>query len=68
MPPIGLGISRIVYGCKKDTVMVNKRYYEGQNNIEELDQQNTHHIELVYIPDLEEHMHRLVAEWEKQFS
>ena len=62
------GIKRIVYGFRKEIGMVNKRYYEGRSDIQDINSQNTHHIELVFMPDVESEMRVLIVEWEKQFT
>ncbi len=59
------GISKIVYGCGKNNQMVSKGYYEGKNEISEVNKNNNRQIELVYIPDFESEMLELVSEWEK---
>lgn len=56
-------ISRIVYGCKKTKEMTEKNYYEGFNNIEEINSKNLKQIELVYIPDFEEEILQIIKEW-----
>lgn len=56
-------ISRIVYGCKKTNEMAEKIYYEGFNNIEEINSKNIKQIELVYIPDFEEEILQIIEEW-----
>ncbi len=62
------GVSRIVYGCHKTFEMVNKQYYEGANDIHEVNRNNKHQIELVYLPDFENEMLALITDWEKQFT
>lgn len=57
-------ISRVVYGCKKTHEMVEKRYYEGSQNINKINDGNTHKIELVYLPDFEKEMLGLISQWE----
>jgi len=59
-------VSKIVYGCKKTEDMVEKRYYEGSTNIEEINSNNIHKIELQYIPDYENEMLNLIVDWEKE--
>ncbi len=56
-------ISKIVYGCKKTNEMTEKNYYEGFNNIEEINSKNLKQIELVYIPDFEEEILQIIKEW-----
>lgn len=60
------GISRIVYGCKKTEEMVKKFYYEGFTDIETVNNQNNRQIGLVYLPDCESEMLKLVKEWEEK--
>ena len=58
-------IGKIVYGCKKTEEMVKKRYYEGTNDVAEINKQNTHKIELVYLPHFEDEMKTIIGNWEK---
>lgn len=58
-------VSKIVYGCKKTIDMVSKNYYEGKHDIQVLNSNSNHKIELEYIPDYEEEMKDLIAQWEK---
>ena len=58
-------IGRIVYGCKKTEEMVKKRYYEGKNNVNEINRLNTNKIELIYINDFETDIHAIISQWEK---
>lgn len=60
------GIGRIVTGCRKTTDMVSKRYYEGETDIKDLNEQNTRGIELVYLPDFENESLELVKQWENE--
>lgn len=62
------GVSKIVYGCKKTEEMANKQYYEGKTDIYEVNNQNNRKIELVFIPDFENEMLKLVENWEKENS
>lgn len=57
-------ISRIVYGCTKTEEMISKRYYEGKTNIQQVNNENTSKIELVFIGDYEQEMLDLVKVWE----
>lgn len=59
------GISRIVFGCKKTDEMAAKNYYEGINNINDINKKNNRHIKIVFIPDFEQHMLNLIKDWEK---
>ncbi|PIR42562.1 hypothetical protein CO058_00705 [candidate division WWE3 bacterium CG_4_9_14_0_2_um_filter_35_11] len=61
-------ISKIVYGCKKTDEMVKKNYYEGFNNVEEINQKNLRQIELVYIPDFENEMLEIIKDWESNLN
>lgn len=54
------GISKIVYGCKKTNDVVAKGYYEGMNDIIELNEKNSRKIELEYIPDFESEILELI--------
>ncbi|MFA4999599.1 MAG: nucleoside deaminase [Parcubacteria group bacterium] len=58
-------ISRIVFGCRKTDEMVSKGYYEGVTDITKINQENSKKIELVYLPDFEEEILRVITEWEK---
>lgn len=58
------GISKIVYGCRKTDEMATKGYYEGTNDIEELNNKNTRKIELEFIPDFEAEDLELISKWE----
>lgn len=60
------GISKIVYACRKTPQMVKKLYYEGNTDTLKVNKANNRHIELVFFPDLEKDMLRIVAEWEKK--
>jgi tRNA(Arg) A34 adenosine deaminase TadA len=59
-------ISRIVFGCRKTNEMIKKGYYEGVTDIAKINQENSKQIELVYIPDFEEEIMRVITEWEKE--
>lgn len=61
-------VSRIVYGSKKTADMIAKNYYEGNNNINDINLNNNHRIDLVYLPDFEEDMAKLIREWEAKFT
>lgn len=58
------GIGKIVFGCRKTEEMVKKGYYEGENDIYAINEKNNRKIELVFIPDFEGEMLRVVKEWE----
>jgi len=59
------GISRIVFGCQKTAEMVEKVYYEGSNNLVQINGQNSRKIELVFISDFEQEMLELIKDWER---
>lgn len=59
-----VGISRIVYACRKTPEMVADHYYEGSTNNQVLNEGNNHKIELVFTPDLEEESLKVIKEWE----
>lgn len=61
-------VSRIVYGCYKQDSMVTKRYYEGMNQLEAINGNNTHQIELVYVPGIQDQMKSLIQRWEDTVS
>ena len=61
-------VSKIVYGCKKTQEMIKNRYYEGSTDVDEVNKNNTHKIELEYIPDYEEEMLELITSWEKSIQ
>lgn len=58
------GISRIVFGCRKTEEMVNKVYYEGLNDLTQINELNSRKIEMVFLPDFEQEMLKLIKEWE----
>ncbi len=58
------GITKIVFGCKKTDEMVNKRYYEGKTDINQVNKENSRQIEINYLPDFEQEMLDLVKSWE----
>ena len=62
------GISKIVYGCRKTKEMINKSYYQGTTNINEINKQNTRQIKLVFIPDFEKEILNLIKKWEIKCS
>jgi tRNA(Arg) A34 adenosine deaminase TadA len=61
------GIEKIVYACRKTNEMVKKHYYEGESNIESINNTNSRNIELVYLPDFEARVLAIIEAWEKQF-
>lgn len=62
------GISRIVYGCRKTAEMVDKKYYEGNCNIEDINGLNSRKIDITYLPDFEPNVLSLIKKWEEQFK
>lgn len=60
------GVSKIVFGCKRTEEMVNKNYYEGKTDVNQINEQNNRKIELVYISDYEQEMLDLVKSWESK--
>lgn len=60
------GISRIVFGCRKTEEMVKKSYYEGFTDINRVNEGNNRKIELVFLPDFEQEMLKLVKSWEEK--
>jgi tRNA(Arg) A34 adenosine deaminase TadA len=57
------GISKIVYGCRKDKV--SDQCYEGSSAIEDINSANRKSIELSFIPSWEEKSIKLVKQWEE---
>ena len=57
--------SGIVFGCQKTAEMVEKVYYEGSNNLVQINGQNSRKIELVFISDFEQEMLELIKDWER---
>ncbi len=62
------GISRIVFGCKKNQEMVSKAFYEGTTDTEILNKENNRQIEVVYLSGFEQEIKEQISKWEKQFS
>ena len=60
------GISKIVYACGKTNDMVKKRYYEGDNDISNINERNSHQIELVHLKEFEEESLNIVKAWERK--
>lgn len=60
------GISRIVTGCRKTQEMVQKHYYEGVTNVQELNRLNNRKMELDYILDFEKESLDIIKEWEEK--
>ena len=61
-------ISKIVYGGKKTDEMVTKKYYEGFNDINEVNSKNLKQIVLVYIPDFENEILEIIKDWESNLN
>ena len=59
-----VGISKIVFGCKKTAQMVSRGYYEGATDIYKVNKENRRQIKLVYIPDFEKDSLELIDCWE----
>ena len=59
-------ISKIVFAAKKTQEMVSKGYYEGVTDEAKVNQENTHHIEVVHFSELEQESLQVVKEWEEQ--
>jgi len=60
------GVSRIVYGCKKNKQMIKKGYYEGNSDIYTINRRNNHLIKIDYIGIFENEILNLIREWEKR--
>lgn len=58
------GVSKIVFGCKKNQHMVDMGYYEGVNNIRDINTLNNRHIKIEYINDFEDETLKLILDWE----
>ena len=64
-----VGISRIVFATKKTKDMVEKGYYEGVTDIRDINKENRTHLDIVFVPELEEESLQVVKEWEdKNFA
>lgn len=61
-------ISKVVYACRKSPEMIAKNYYEGKTENERINLENNKQIELVYIPDFENEVLKIIQEWEKKFN
>ena len=62
------GVYKIVYGCKKNKDMVRKGCYEGTNELETINKQNSHQIEMEYIGDYEYESLELIVDWENKMK
>lgn len=58
------GVSKIVFGCKKNQHMIDMKYYEGANNSGDVNSLNSRQIEIQYIGDFENEILKLVSDWE----
>ncbi len=61
-------ISTIVYSCLKTDQMVKKGYYLGKNNLTHINQKNLRKIELIFIPDFESDVLKLIQKWEENYK
>lgn len=62
------GISRIVFAANKTDEMVQKVYYEGHNQIETVNNNNSRKIKIEQIKELEDRSLLLVKKWESKFN
>ena len=58
------GIFKIVFGCQKTIDMVSKNYYEGTNDIQKINQNNNHQIEIKYLSNFQDEILKLIKDWE----
>ena len=58
------GISRLVFAARKTKEMVEKEYYEGTTDIQDLNQQNRNYLDIVVVPELEGDSLQVTKEWE----
>ncbi|TAK96976.1 nucleoside deaminase [Patescibacteria group bacterium] len=58
------GITKIVYSCRRTDEMIDKNYYEGRNELTDVNTENNRQIELVFVPAFENEMLGLIKEWE----
>ena len=59
-------VPKIVYGCKKTEDMVRGGCYEGMNDLETINRQNSRQILMEYLSGLENESLGMVAEWENK--
>jgi tRNA(Arg) A34 adenosine deaminase TadA len=57
-------IKKVVYACGKNKI--SKEYYEGLDNLEEINSKNNRKIEIIHIADLENDALYLVKDWEQK--
>jgi len=62
------GITRIVFAANKTNDMVQKVYYEGLNDIENVNNNNSRKIKIEQIKELEDESLQLVKKWESKFN
>lgn len=60
------GVSKIIYACRKTKEMINKHYYEGSNDIEFINKNNSRSINLKFLPGFENEMLKLIQIWENK--
>jgi len=59
---IWASVPKIVYACGRDRV--SKQHYEGNHNLEPINESARHPIELVYLRELEEEALQVIKDWE----
>lgn len=62
------GISRIVYAARKTKKMVQKGYYGGNNDIEDINNHNSRLIKIEQIKELENDSLEIVKEYENKMA
>ncbi|MFH1971718.1 MAG: nucleoside deaminase [Patescibacteria group bacterium] len=62
------GITRIVFAANKTQEMIQKGYYEGNNDIKNINNNNSRKIIIKQIKELEEKSLQLVRKWESKFN
>ena len=60
------GVSRVVYGTRRTKEMIEKQYYEGNTDIEDVNKNNIRKVKLEFIPDYEKESLELINKWENQ--
>jgi len=60
------GIQRIVYACKRTDEMIQKDYYEGKIDLDEVNKENNRQIDLIHISDFEKESLELIKQWEEK--
>ena len=61
-------ISKIVYAYRKTPEMISKNYYEGRTQNENINVENNKQLELLFIPDFENEVLKIMREWEKRLN